>query len=239
MLNFRVTNCLIDGKIVKCAIFKDGKEWGFHKRRVIEKTSEGKEYIRLPNKRMKTFLKTFTDRIGDAADEVINGDGDVIQHETFLGMKFIEVLYFLDREYGEEMKRKSIEGWKDTKFAWILRNSNFAQYVKEDGSLIYDRKLAKTFDTEEETLNKLDNLTKEAYSYIEKYKGREIDECFNDFIKDLNIYYNLRDDCNGSDLAVMELISKIVADGKYFEPKVEIDKFRPTSVFKPYQIVVE
>lgn len=241
MLKFRITKCLIDNKIVKCAIFEKNEKWGTYKRKIIEKDSNGKEYFTLPNTRVKSFLKSFTDRIGDAADEVINGDGDAIKYETFLGMNFIDVAYFIDREYGEEMKQKSIEGWKDTKFAWVLKNCNFHQYVKEDGILTYERNdnAIDIFNTEEDALERLSKLIDEAYSYIEKYKGREVNECFNEFIQDLNERYNLKDNVNESDLAVMELISKIVSDNKYFEPKVERDKFRATSVFKPYQFVIK
>lgn len=241
MLKFRIAKCLIDNKIVKCAILENNKEWGINKRRIIEKDSKGKEYFTLPNTRVKSFLKSFTDRIGDAADEIINGNGDAMRHETFLGMNFIDVVYFLDREYGEEMKRKSIEGWKDTKFAWVLKICNCHYYVKKDGILTYERNdnTIETFNTEEDALKRLTELTDEAYLYIEKYKGREVDECFNEFIRDLNKRYNLKENDNETDLAVMELISKIVSDNKYFEPKVERDKFIATSVFKPYQLVIK
>lgn len=242
MLKFRVTKCLIDNKIVKCAILENNKEWNkYNKRRIIEKDSKGREYFTLPNIRVKSFLKSFTDRIGDAVDEVVNGDGDAIKYETFLGMNFTNVVYFLNREYGEEMKQKSIEGWKDTKFAWVLKICNFHQYVKKDGILTYERNdnAIEIFNTEEDALERLSKLTDEAYSCIEKYKGREVDECFDEFKQDLNERYNLKDNDNETDLAVMELISKIVSDNKYFEPKVERDKFIATSVFKPYQLIIK
>lgn len=241
MLKFRIAKCLVNDKIVKCAIFEKNEEWGEYKRRIIEKDSKGKEYFTIPNTRVKSVFKFFTDRIGDAVDEVINGDGDAIKYKTFLGMNFINVAYFIDREYGEEMKRKTIEGWKDTKFAWVLKICNFHQYVKKDGILTYERNdsAIDTFNTEEDALERLSKLTDEAYSCIEKYKGREVDECFNEFIRDLNKRYNLKENDNKTDLAVIELISKIVSDNKYFEPKVERDKFRATSVFKPYQLVIK
>lgn len=217
------------------------KNGGKYKRSIIEKDSKGKEYFTIPNTRVKSFLKSFTDRIGDAVDEVVNGNGDAIKYETFLGMNFIDVVYFLDREYGEEMKQKSIEGCQDTKFAWVLKICNFHQYVKKDGILTYERNdnAIETFNTEEDALERLSKLTDEAYSCIEKYKGRKVDECFKEFIQDLNERYNLKDNDSITDLAVMELISMIVSDNKYFEPKVEKDKFRATFVFKPYQLVIK
>lgn len=241
MLKFRITKCLVNDKIVKCAILEKNEEWGKYKRRIIEKDSKGKEYFTIPNTRVKSVFKFFTDRIGDAADEVINGDGDAIKYKTFLGMNFINVAYFIDREYGEEMKRKSIEGWKDTKFAWVLKNCNFHRYVKKDGILTYERNdnAIEIFNTEEDALERLSKLTDEAYSCIEKYKGRKVDECFDEFVQDLNERYNLKDNDNKTDLAVMELIREIVSDNKYLEPKVERDKFIATSVFKPYQIVIK
>lgn len=242
MLKFRIAKCLIDNKKVKCAILENNKEWGINKRRIIEKDSKGREYFTLPNRRVKSFLKSFTDRIGDAADEVINGNGDTIQINDFFITKNIRVVYFLDRKYGEKMKRKTIEGWKHTKFTWILKtHNNFYQYIKEDGILTYDinDNAIATFNTEEDALERLSKLTDEAYSCIEKYKGREVDECFDEFIQDLNERYNLKDDHNKTDLAVMKLIREIVSDNKYLEPKVERDKFRATSVFKTYQLVIK
>ena len=113
--------------------------------------------------------------------------------------------------------------------------------MKKDGILTYERNdsAIDTFNTEEDALERLSKLTDEAYSCIEKYKGREVDECFDEFVQDLNERYNLKDNDNKTDLAVMELIREIVSDNKYFEPKVERDKFRATSVFKPYQIVIK
>lgn len=83
-MKFRITKCLINDKIVKCAIFEKNEKWGTHKRKIIEKDSKGKEYFTIPNTRVKSVFKSFTDRIGDAVDEVINGDGDAIQINDFL-----------------------------------------------------------------------------------------------------------------------------------------------------------
>lgn len=58
---------------------------------------------------------SFSGRIKDAIDTIKNGNGDCIKHE-----KYYKVLYFIDRKVGEELRQKSLEGWKDTKFAWAI-----------------------------------------------------------------------------------------------------------------------
>ena len=36
-------------------------------------------------------------------------------------MTFEHVVRFIDREYGEEIRQKTIEGWKDTKFSYGVK----------------------------------------------------------------------------------------------------------------------
>lgn len=69
------------------------------------------------------FNKFFTGRIKDAVETIRNGDGDVIKVGRILGLA-IDVLYFLDREIGEQLRQKSIRGWENAKFGWIITCGN-------------------------------------------------------------------------------------------------------------------
>ena len=92
------------------------------------------DYIYVDNK-LNTddteYNDLFTGRIKDAVETIRNGDGDVIEVGDLFG-QFINVQYFLDRTVGEKLRAKSIEGWKDTKFAWIVtcgRKDSLSGYV--------------------------------------------------------------------------------------------------------------
>ena len=50
-----------------------------------------------------------------------NGFGDGLQQSHLFGMTFEHVVRFIDREYGEEIRQKTIEGWKDTKFSYGVK----------------------------------------------------------------------------------------------------------------------
>lgn len=118
-MKYRVSNCLVNGKIVECAILPGGK------RRQIETVNNHKcfsvdDYI---DKRDHLLRTSFTNKIGNAVQAVRDGAGDVIQTMSLFG-EHISVLYFLDREYGEEMRRKTMDGWKDAKFAYALKFCN-------------------------------------------------------------------------------------------------------------------
>lgn len=78
----------------------------------------------------------------------------------------ISVVYFLDRNYGEKMRRKSIEGWKDTEFGWSNKNSlsGYRKLTKE-GEVISNLDNPYryvVFDTKEEALQYIESLVEKA-----------------------------------------------------------------------------
>ncbi len=121
MKKFRVANCFnnLTNSIGEFAIFEDGSE-----RKPIFIDGDGHKYFKVDNELNKdchTMLaKSFSDRIKDAVDTIITGNGDVISVYNAIG-EHINVFYYLDREYGESLRKKTIEGWKDTKFGYIIK----------------------------------------------------------------------------------------------------------------------
>lgn len=96
--------------------------------KLIQKDENLKEYFNVPNFRTVTHNPgyLFSYYIKDAAEEILNGIGDVINTSTIFNSIFsmtpgsVHVRYYLDREYGESLKRKSIAGWKNTKFCYAI-----------------------------------------------------------------------------------------------------------------------
>ena len=97
---------------------------------------------------------SYSGRIRDAVEMIRNGD--CISSMKFIG-RIDKVLYFLDRKTGEELRRKSLEGWKDTKFGWAIECGNknsFLEYSmlnkKNERISVFDKdRNPMIFDTKE------------------------------------------------------------------------------------------
>lgn len=120
MKEFRVAKCVNNGKIEEYAIFKDGS-----RKKRIYVDDKGRKYFEVDNElndsASSSFLRrSFSGRIKDAIETIRMGNGDCLKVENFFG-RHESVLYFLDRTIGEEFRKNSIEGWKDTKFGWVIK----------------------------------------------------------------------------------------------------------------------
>lgn len=115
MKEFRVAKCLGNDGVKEYAIFADGS-----RKKLIQIDEQYGKYFEVDNELntdCNTCLKySFSGRIKDAIDTIKSGNGDCINQFNFFG-KHDRVLYFIDRKVGEELRAKSLEGWKDTKFA--------------------------------------------------------------------------------------------------------------------------
>lgn len=123
MKNFRIAECLDKDGIHEYAIFADRSR----KKRIYEDEEYGK-YFEVDNElnnEISNILKfSFTGRIKDAVDMIKAGSGDCIKSSNLFGGRHIKVVYFLNREVGEELRKKSLEGWRDTAFGWIVEAGN-------------------------------------------------------------------------------------------------------------------
>ena len=122
MKEFRVAKCLVDGEINEYAIFADGS-----RKKIIQTNDKYGKYFEVDNELntdCKSFLRfSYSGRIKDAVEMIRNGNGDCISSMKYVG-RIDNVLYFLDRQIGEELRQKSLEGWKDTKFGWVIECGN-------------------------------------------------------------------------------------------------------------------
>lgn len=167
MKKFRVAKCLVDGKINEYAIFTDGS-----RKKMIKTDRRYGKYFEVDNE-LNTDIKgllrySYSGRIKDAVDMIRNGNGDCISAEKTM-IRIDRVLYFLDRQIGEELRQKSLKGWKNTKFGWAIEcgyKNTFSGYsmINKRGEQIsvFDKdKVPKVF-------NEKDEADKYAASLIEK-----------------------------------------------------------------------
>lgn len=199
MKEFRVAKCLGNDGVQEYAIFADGSR----KKRIYIDEQYGK-YFEVDNELntdCKTCLKySFSGRIKDAIDTIKSGNGDCIKQINFFG-KHGKVLYFIDRKVGEELRQKSLEGWKDTKFAWAVECGNknsFSGYAPinlkgERISMFDEERTVKTFDTKDKAEEYVKGLLEKAAFYAKRLANRyheaeedEKENVIDQTIKDIN-----------------------------------------------------
>lgn len=97
----------------------------------------GMEYVFVPNHLNWKGFFTFIGRIKDAVEQIRSGIGDCIQAKkySFESPLACDVIMYLDREYGNSVKKKFIEGFKDAKFGYSI----CGEYATSlNGSVIFD-----------------------------------------------------------------------------------------------------
>lgn len=155
MKEFRVAKCLIDGKVNEYAIFADGS-----RKKIIQTSDKYGKYFEVDNELntdCESVLRfSYSGRIKDAVEMIRNGNGDCISSTEFTG-RTDEVLFFLDRRIGEELRQKSLEEWKNTRFGWAIECGNKNSFLgysmlnqKNERLSIFDKdRSPMVFDTKE------------------------------------------------------------------------------------------
>ena len=148
---------------------------------IIKTDDNGREYYH-PNNPHDNF-GLFTGKIKDAIECIRNDFGDAIKQTNLLGFNIIKVVRYIDREYGESIRQKSIEGWKDTAFVYgvkfiFINSFSDGNLIMKDETLmnpfsgdLYSNILR--FDTEEEAQRFIDKVNKKAEEYYEEYAALE------------------------------------------------------------------
>lgn len=171
MKEFRIAKCLDNGVVKEYAIFKDGSR----RKRILTNNEYGK-YFEVDNELNHddpTLLsRSFNGRIKDAIDTIRNGNGDVVKStKGFFGERMDSVVYFIDRKVGEEVRQRSIEGWKDTKFGWVITCGPKKSYLRpinakgETLSMFDPVSDRATFDTRDEAVSFIEGLIEKAKEY--------------------------------------------------------------------------
>ena len=216
MKEFRVAKCLSDDgkRIRKHAIFKDGS-----RKKPILEDEDGREYFEVDNwidsdpeliefnyhSRMADKMQlTFSGRISDAVESIRRGYGDVICVKNLpFGIRTEKVLYFLDREYGENLRQKSLEGWKDTIFKYSLYyNGNLVD--KTTLKYAYVRNVSDIyFDSVKEVINLVNRIIDDTYAKCMYFIGKT--------------YLNMDEDYKINEELQKYMISDIIPDLIIFE----------------------
>lgn len=178
MKEFRIAKCLVNGKINEYAIFADGSE-----KKMIQIDEQYGKYFEVNNElntSLKSFLRfSFSGRIKDAIDTIKTGNGDCIKSVQMFG-RHDKVVYFLDRTIGEELRKKTLDGWKDAKFGWAIecgnKNSFFGYSMlnnKMERITMFDEECnPMTFNTEEAAKRYVEGLIERAKYYAKRLANK-------------------------------------------------------------------
>lgn len=174
MKEFRVAKCMVNGEVKEYAIFADGS-----RKKMIQIDEQYGKYFEVDNE-LNTDCKSclrfsFSGRIKDAVDMIKSGNGDCIKTIQLFG-RHDSLVYFLDRTIGEELRKKSLDGWKDTKFGWAIECGNknsFSGYSMlntkmEKISMVDEEHKPMTFDTEEAAKRYVESLIEKAKCYAKR-----------------------------------------------------------------------
>lgn len=240
MKEFRIARCLDNSKndipmIRKYTIFKDGTP-----RRVIETDDEGREYFSVPNwinsdpemddfnycNSIKKYMKhSFLVKPKDMIESVRKGYGDVMCR-NFLGIE--RVLYFLDRDYGESLRKETIEGWKEAKFAYGLYCDSIS--VNTCGQLEYGRQNI-YFDSVKDAIELATKIAEEAYQKAFSLAGLpwKHDAEYLSFFDGLNPLHRI----------IFSLLEDVYEEGDILKVRDDASLQKAISLFKIRQEVVE
>lgn len=142
---------------------------------VIQTDDNGREYYCPSNPHDKFGL--FTNKPKDAIECIRNGFGDGLQQSKLFGFTTEHVVRFIDREYGEEIRCKTLEGWKDAKFAYGVKFSYLNSF--SGGRLVMKNKTLMgwgdntkdvlSFDSEKDAALFIKEVNEKATQYYKEY----------------------------------------------------------------------
>lgn len=146
---------------------------------VIQKDDEGREFYCPSNPNDKHG--SFTDRLEDAIEFIKNGFGDEFQQIHLFGFLLHDVVRYIDREYGESIRKNTIEGWKDVKFSYgvkfcFLESFSAGKLICKNEKLMgYDDTINDilTFETEKEASDFIEKVNKKVEEYYKEYSNLE------------------------------------------------------------------
>ena len=149
----------------------------------VKRNFDGYEYVCVPNPLNPKQIFSFRGRIKDAVEQIRTGLGDCILQARYGISVFVydDVIMYLDRKFGDEIKKQSIEGWKDAKFGYSIAGE-FKNSL--NGPMIFDadgnglprlqwRKPCIFFETEEAAKKQIDIWTEQAKKIGETYNRLE------------------------------------------------------------------
>ncbi|MSS07058.1 hypothetical protein FYJ38_00195 [Clostridium sp. WB02_MRS01] len=231
MKEFRVVNCIEKGTIREYAIFTDGS-----RKKVIEEDRQYGKFFSVDNEFNPGggLLKySFTGRIQDAVETIRNGDGDCLKTFNLFGTHE-SVAFFLNRNIGEELRQKSIDGWKNTKFGWQIKAGNKNSFFgysplnlkgEKIGMFDEDRK-PMIFETEKEAKEYAEHLVLKAWEYA-NLMVKELQAASNDEERNMSfdrIYTKVVDETSKFSIIIDFLSDMMIGDNKLKFDECKLDE---------------
>lgn len=165
-----------------------------------EVDEQGQRYFSIPNTinpnhTKNCFERLFSGRIRDAYEAIVRGDGDCIGNTQMfgpLGFRNENVIKFVDTVYGDTLRTKTLEGWKDTQFGYnvvfgynnsfsgarpVCNNDTlFSPFCDKSNEIYF-------FETEDEAQNYMDSVMEKVKPIVEEYNSLVTDEQKEEFFK--------------------------------------------------------
>lgn len=204
-----------DGKTRKYATFKDRSE-----SRPIFIDEDGYEYFTIPNHingdiELEKFncncgyiydkyKFTYIHRHYDALETIRNGNRDIVRRPHFFRhLNDVDVMYFLDREYGEYLRNMFLNNTSTFTKKYVAKDISSPICIKDENGKF-------KFDTIEEAVTCIDKYINKVLSYVQLFIGRKfdindtkfMDEIF-DILKkendDITLYFMILHSMNATD----------------------------------------
>lgn len=154
----------------------------------------GRRFFHVPNLlNNPTFSMSsqlFVNRIKDAIDTIRNGDGDAIKTVPLFGGEY--VVRYLDRTYGEKIRKQTLNGWKNAKFAYALRIGKLELNTSDNVALFPDIPV-RYFETEEAATSYLNNLIETAKQDAERFNSLAKTDNMESFVNELKTFSEARE----------------------------------------------
>lgn len=240
MKNFRIARCLVDGKINEYAIFEDKSE-----KKLIQTHKKYGKYFEVDNEfnteNIPSLERSFNGRIKDVIVTVAMGDADCPYPSFYYRNSFDEyndkVVYFIDREIGESLRKEFLEKYDGVSFKWTIACAdtdelNYYKMIDTDHSKVrcsvYNKSTPMIFDTAEEAQVYVDLLLNIscacAKTMVDKMISSEtmedIDNVTDIAFPAIKAFMGNRDDI------VFDLIYDIINNDSIFEGKYELNQYR-------------
>lgn len=139
---------------------------------------DGREFYYPTNNYPGNNIGLFSGKPKDAIQCIKDGFGDCFVKSDLFGFTMEHVVRFVDRKYGEDIRRNTIEGWKNAKFAYavkftLLNSFSGGREVMKDKTLNWwgkGREDVLTFETELEAKQFIYEIEKFAIHCCEEYE---------------------------------------------------------------------
>lgn len=157
---------------------------------IIHTDEDGREFYYPHNPHTKSGL--FTDYPKDAWDCICADFADVIKTTKLFGFVLQKPVRYLDRSYGEEMRKKTLEANNGIKFAYAIKfswlgsfNSNLLTQKETLFGLSDVSKDIMSFDTEAEAEAFIEHIEKKAQDYYKEYQVAKDPSWYSHFLNNL------------------------------------------------------